>query len=203
MRPASTSATGTPTSTAPSSTAPTSRWTSTAATSCRSAGSARLRRPLLLLPGQRRRRHVQDRQHRALRRRRPGARSASSTRTRSATSSASTTRRTPGTSRATAAYDLGNGFGLIGHVGYQKLKKQRPRRSRSARRSPRDSVTDWKLGVTYDLQRLHPRRGLRRHQPRPDRRHRRAEQRATSATSTRRACRCRSRSDTTPRGDQP
>lgn len=46
-----------------------------------------------------------------------------------------------------AAYDLGSGWGLVGHVGYQKLKG-------AARLVELDgnltsSYTDWKLGVTY------------------------------------------------------
>ena len=58
-----------------------------------------------------------------------------------------------GTSRPTATYDVGNGSRLIGHLGYQKLKKQRAR-SRDRPTTPQDSITDWKLGATYDLERL-------------------------------------------------
>jgi uncharacterized protein (TIGR02001 family) len=47
-------------------------------------------------------------------------------------------------------YDLGNGFGVIGHLGYQKLKNKAQVTEIGAS-SPTDSVTDWKIGVTYDL----------------------------------------------------
>jgi len=50
----------------------------------------------------------------------------------------------------TINYDIGNGFALIGHVGYQKLKGD-ARITEIGGSSPVDSVTDWKLGVTYDL----------------------------------------------------
>ena len=50
----------------------------------------------------------------------------------------------------TINYDVGNGFALIGHVGYQKLKGD-ARITEIGGSSPVDSVTDWKLGVTYDL----------------------------------------------------
>lgn len=39
-----------------------------------------------------------------------------------------------------AAYDLGGGWGISGHVGRQKVKN-----------SPNASYTDWKVGVTKDL----------------------------------------------------
>ena len=68
----------------------------------------------------------------------------------SATSSASTTRRTPGTSRATAASTSATASGLIGHLGYQKLKNN-ARVIEIGGTSPDDSITDWKIGVTYDL----------------------------------------------------
>jgi len=39
-----------------------------------------------------------------------------------------------------AAFDLGNGFGVSGHVGHQKIKN-----------SNDFSYTDWKIGGTYDI----------------------------------------------------
>ncbi len=47
-------------------------------------------------------------------------------------------------------YDLGSGWGLVGHVGYQKLKNN-ARVVEIGGTSPQDSITDWKIGVTYDL----------------------------------------------------
>ena len=47
-------------------------------------------------------------------------------------------------------YDLGGGFGLVGHVGYQKLRNK-ARIAEIGSTSLRDSIADWKVGVTYDL----------------------------------------------------
>ena len=47
-------------------------------------------------------------------------------------------------------YDLGNGLGLVGHVGYQKLKGN-ARVIEIGSTSLQDNITDWKIGVTYDL----------------------------------------------------
>ncbi len=47
-------------------------------------------------------------------------------------------------------YDLGNGFGVIGHLGYQKLKNK-AQVIEIGGTTPQDSITDWKVGVTYDL----------------------------------------------------
>ena len=51
---------------------------------------------------------------------------------------------------ANGTYDLGNGFGILGHLGYQKLKNN-AKVVEIGGGSPRDSITDWKIGVTYDL----------------------------------------------------
>jgi len=51
---------------------------------------------------------------------------------------------------ASGTYDLGNGFGVVGHLGYQKLKKN-ARVIEIGSTSLTDSITDWKIGVTYDL----------------------------------------------------
>jgi len=51
---------------------------------------------------------------------------------------------------ANGTYDLGNGFGLVGHIGYQKLKNN-AHVPEIGSTSLTDSITDWKLGVTYDL----------------------------------------------------
>ena len=51
---------------------------------------------------------------------------------------------------ASGTYDLGNGFGLVGHLGYQKLKNN-ARIIEIGSTSLTDSITDWKIGVTYDL----------------------------------------------------
>jgi uncharacterized protein (TIGR02001 family) len=51
---------------------------------------------------------------------------------------------------ANGTYDLGNGFGVIGHLGYQKLKNK-AQVIEIGGTSPNDSITDWKIGVTYDL----------------------------------------------------
>ena len=50
---------------------------------------------------------------------------------------------------ASGTYDLGNGFGLVGHLGYQKLKKN-ARFVEMGGTTLVDNVTDWKLGATYD-----------------------------------------------------
>lgn len=44
-----------------------------------------------------------------------------------------------------AAFDLGSGFGINGHVGYQKVKNFK------LFGAPKDSALDYKLGVTYDI----------------------------------------------------
>ena len=51
---------------------------------------------------------------------------------------------------ANGSYDIGNGFGLVGHLGYQKLKKN-ARIIEMGSTTLTSSVTDWKVGVTYDL----------------------------------------------------
>ena len=51
---------------------------------------------------------------------------------------------------ANGTYDLGNGFGILGHLGYQKLKGN-AKVIEIGGTSPNDSITDWKIGVTYDL----------------------------------------------------
>lgn len=50
---------------------------------------------------------------------------------------------------ASGTYDLGNGFGLVGHLGYQKLKKN-ARIIEIGQTTLEDSITDWKIGATYD-----------------------------------------------------
>ncbi len=50
---------------------------------------------------------------------------------------------------ASGTYDLGNGFGLVGHLGYQKLKKN-ARVTEIGQTTLQDSITDWKLGATYE-----------------------------------------------------
>ena len=47
-------------------------------------------------------------------------------------------------------YDLGNGFGLVGHVGYQRLRKN-ARILEMGQTSLADNIVDWKVGATYDL----------------------------------------------------
>jgi len=50
------------------------------------------------------------------------------------------------------SYEIGNGFSLIGHIGYQKLKnKAQIAFTEMGSTSPTESITDWKIGVTYDL----------------------------------------------------
>ncbi|MGZ8260825.1 MAG: TorF family putative porin [Caldimonas sp.] len=51
---------------------------------------------------------------------------------------------------ANGSYDLGKGFGLVGHVGYQKLKGN-ARLIEMGSTTLIDNVADWKVGVTYDL----------------------------------------------------
>jgi uncharacterized protein (TIGR02001 family) len=46
--------------------------------------------------------------------------------------------------------DLGNGFGIVGHVGYQKLKGG-ARVTEIGSTALEDSIVDYKLGITYDL----------------------------------------------------
>lgn len=48
------------------------------------------------------------------------------------------------------AYDLGSGLTLVGHVGYQKLKKN-ARIVEIGGTEVEDSIVDYKVGVTYDL----------------------------------------------------
>lgn len=48
------------------------------------------------------------------------------------------------------SYDLGNGFGVNAHLGYQKLKGG-AKVAQITNPALVDSITDWKLGVTYDL----------------------------------------------------
>ena len=71
---------------------------------------------------------------------------------------------------------------IVGHVGYQKLKRN-ARSSRWARRSL--DRQHHRLEGRRDLrpERLRPRRGVRRHQPRPDRRQPLRSPTATSATA--------------------
>lgn len=45
------------------------------------------------------------------------------------------------------AYDLGNGFGLVGHVGYQKAKGA----AKSVYFGGESNTVDWKLGATYTM----------------------------------------------------
>ena len=48
------------------------------------------------------------------------------------------------------AYDLGGGWGLVGHVGYQKLKGS-AKLIEIGGTTPVSSYVDWKLGATYTL----------------------------------------------------
>lgn len=48
------------------------------------------------------------------------------------------------------AYDLGGGFGLLAHVGYQKLKRN-ARVVEINSTTLRNSIIDWKVGATYDI----------------------------------------------------
>lgn len=51
---------------------------------------------------------------------------------------------------ATVTYPLSDKLSLVGHVGYQSLKGG-AKVTEIDGSGPHDSVTDWKLGVTYDL----------------------------------------------------
>lgn len=51
---------------------------------------------------------------------------------------------------ASGSYDLGSGFGLVGHVGYQRLKKN-ARVTEMDGAGPQASIVDYKFGATYDL----------------------------------------------------
>ena len=48
------------------------------------------------------------------------------------------------------SYEIGNGLAIVGHLGYQKLKHN-ARVIEMGSASLEDSITDWKVGVTYDL----------------------------------------------------
>ena len=48
------------------------------------------------------------------------------------------------------AYDMGQGFGIVAHAGYQKLKGG-AQVTEIGQTALIDSITDYKLGVTYDL----------------------------------------------------
>jgi uncharacterized protein (TIGR02001 family) len=47
-------------------------------------------------------------------------------------------------------YEIGNGFAIVGHLGYQKLKGN-AQVIEIGQTTPKESITDWKIGVTYDL----------------------------------------------------
>jgi len=51
----------------------------------------------------------------------------------------------------TVTYPLTKEFSLIGHVGYQGGLKNGARLTETDGSGPRTSITDWKLGATYDL----------------------------------------------------
>jgi len=51
----------------------------------------------------------------------------------------------------TVSYPLTKEFSLIGHLGYQGGLKNGARITEIDGSGPHDSITDWKLGVTYDL----------------------------------------------------
>ena len=51
---------------------------------------------------------------------------------------------------ASMTYDLGNSWGLVGHVGYQSLKGN-ARVVEMGSTTLHDSIVDYKVGVTYDL----------------------------------------------------
>jgi uncharacterized protein (TIGR02001 family) len=51
----------------------------------------------------------------------------------------------------TITYPFTKEFSLIGHVGYQGGLKNGARVTEIGGTTPQDSITDWKLGVTYDL----------------------------------------------------
>jgi uncharacterized protein (TIGR02001 family) len=46
-------------------------------------------------------------------------------------------------------YDLGNGFGLVGHLGYQRLKNK-AQIVEIGQTTLIDNITDWKIGATYE-----------------------------------------------------
>jgi len=48
------------------------------------------------------------------------------------------------------SFEISSGFSIIGHLGYQKLKNN-ARVIEMGSTTPNDSITDWKIGVTYDL----------------------------------------------------
>jgi uncharacterized protein (TIGR02001 family) len=48
------------------------------------------------------------------------------------------------------SYEIGNGFSVVGHLGYQSLKNN-ARFFEMGSTTLTDNITDWKLGVTYDL----------------------------------------------------
>ena len=48
------------------------------------------------------------------------------------------------------SFEIGNGVSVIGHLGYQKLRNN-ARVVEIGATSPQDSITDWKIGVSYDL----------------------------------------------------
>jgi len=48
------------------------------------------------------------------------------------------------------SYEIGKGFSIIGHLGYQKLKGN-AQVVEIGSTTRQDSITDWKIGVTYDL----------------------------------------------------
>jgi uncharacterized protein (TIGR02001 family) len=48
------------------------------------------------------------------------------------------------------SYEVASGLSIVGHVGYQKLKRN-ARIVEMGSSSLTDSITDWKVGVTYDL----------------------------------------------------
>jgi uncharacterized protein (TIGR02001 family) len=48
------------------------------------------------------------------------------------------------------SYEIGSGFTLVGHLGYQKLKRN-ARLLEIGATQVVDDVMDWKVGVTYDL----------------------------------------------------
>jgi uncharacterized protein (TIGR02001 family) len=51
---------------------------------------------------------------------------------------------------ANGSFEISTGFSIIGHLGYQKLKGN-AKVIEIGSTSLNDSITDWKIGVTYDL----------------------------------------------------
>ena len=97
------------------------------------------------------RERLRGRQHRALRRRRPGARPALKVPARRhRPSSAFNDSKNSWYLEGNGSFEIGNGFSVIGHLGYQKLRNN-ARVVEIGATSPQDSITDWKIGVTYDL----------------------------------------------------